>query len=470
MGEHGGSVEPFRRANGATYFRARIRLADGSRERVDVPDKYSTPAGGKTARERAELYAAALQEREDETGELMARKTARREEERKRNDETNGETCSKWFKRFNAYAKELGQTDAEKKAARWNKWIEPRIGAKPMASVTRSEIEDIRDALDVAIADWKKTGKSGGTKGAAISGKTAMNVWSCLTSSFKAATASKRRELRILEGRMNPCVGVEPPGDRESRQVRRKTFLYPREADALLACAEVPLEWREVYAIAIGTYVRPGELRVLTWADVEGESTIHVTKAWDYAEEKIKPPKTRNGVRRVPIPPTLAPLLARMRKGREASDLVVPHLSAFGEDHLARMWRRHLIAAGVTRPELHASTRTHVQSNFRSCRDSGLTWLALMGIDVAKIMRRAGHDTIQTTMGYVKLAEDLSGELGAPFGPLPASLASPKRRAKFGPSSLGHFKNIAKLVGAEGFEPTTTSTQSSCTTRLCDAP
>ena len=44
-----GNVEPLRRANGATYFRARIRLFDGSRERVNVP-----PAGVKTARERAE--------------------------------------------------------------------------------------------------------------------------------------------------------------------------------------------------------------------------------------------------------------------------------------------------------------------------------------------------------------------------------------------------------------------------------
>ena len=67
-----GCVEPRRRANGALYFLARIRLADGSRERVKVPMTYSSPAGGSTARERAELYAEARQEREDETGELLA--------------------------------------------------------------------------------------------------------------------------------------------------------------------------------------------------------------------------------------------------------------------------------------------------------------------------------------------------------------------------------------------------------------
>jgi len=71
-----GNVEPFKRADGRTYYRARIRLADKTRVRVDVPEKYSVPAGGKTAEERAELYAAAAQEREDETGQLLAKKQA----------------------------------------------------------------------------------------------------------------------------------------------------------------------------------------------------------------------------------------------------------------------------------------------------------------------------------------------------------------------------------------------------------
>ena len=63
-----GSAEPFKRADGSTYFRGRVRLADGSRERVNVPEAYSRPAGGKTARKRAELCVRAFQ-REDESGE-----------------------------------------------------------------------------------------------------------------------------------------------------------------------------------------------------------------------------------------------------------------------------------------------------------------------------------------------------------------------------------------------------------------
>jgi len=48
----------------------------------------------------------------------------------------------------------------------------------------------------------------------------------------------------------------------------------------------------------------------------------------------------------------------------------------------------------------------------------------MSGLGIDKIMRRAGHDGIQTTMGYVKQTEDLTGDLGQPFAPLPKELTS----------------------------------------------
>ena len=127
---------------------------------------------------------------------------------------------------------------------------------------------------------------------------------------------------------------------------------------ALLGCKDVTRDWREVYAVALYTYLRPGELRVLTWADVDLDAEhVSITKAWDYADEKIKPPKTSAGVRNVPVDAALLPLLTRMRADastlyegdaeRVASALVVPRLSAFGEDHLAQQFRRHLRVAKI---------------------------------------------------------------------------------------------------------------------------
>jgi hypothetical protein len=62
----------------------------------------------------------------------------------------------------------------------------------------------------------------------------------------------------------------------------------------------------------------------------------------------------------------------------------------------------------------------------------------MTGLGVDRLMRRAGHDAIQTTLGYVKLAEDLSGgELGEPFAPLPAVLRVASGTSETGSLDLG---------------------------------
>lgn len=52
----------------------------------------------------------------------------------------------------------------------------------------------------------------------------------------------------------------------------------------------------------------------------------------------------------------------------------------------------------------------------------------MSGLGVDKIMRRAGHDTVQTMMGYVKLAEDLN--LGSSDQRLNASFAKLHERSR----------------------------------------
>jgi hypothetical protein len=282
-----GSVEPRKRANGSVYFRARIRLADDSRLRVDVPEQYSKPAGGKTAKERAELYALAVQEREDEGGEqgpLLVAKRAREALEAKQRDPRNGETRTRYRERLDAYRLELGRPTLRYDRSSWSKWIAPHLGHLPIAKVTRDDVERVRDALDKEITRHKRTeGKE------RMSAKRARNVWTVVTTTFKAAMQAKRRDLRVSDD--NPCASVLPP---ERGDSRRRTFVYPTEMLALFACADVPLEWRELYALACYTYLRPGELRALTWADVDLKAgVLHISKAYDEDAKEVKAPKTR---------------------------------------------------------------------------------------------------------------------------------------------------------------------------------
>lgn len=96
-----------------------------------------------------------------------------------------------------------------------------------------------------------------------------------------------------------------------------------------------------------------------------------------------------------------------------------------------------------------------------------LTPATTTGVPIQHMQRRAGHDDMNT-MDYVEEAEDLGrGTLGEPFGPLPFDgNRSPIRS----PQNTKALETRALRVGVEGFEPPTTSTQSSCTTRLCDTP
>jgi integrase len=162
-----------------------------------------------------------------------------------------------------------------------------------------------------------------------LSGARARNVWSVLTSLMKEACTSKRRDLRVRAD--NPCTTVQPP---DKTDAKTKTFIYPMEFLKLVSCEEVPVAWRPLYAVACYLYLRPGELRALRWSDVDFDAgVVHVTKAYDEDSQITKPPKTRNGVRDVPIPAALVTLLKVMRD-RAADDGALV-LASGGADELS---------------------------------------------------------------------------------------------------------------------------------------
>lgn len=380
------------RKGGRTLWAARILLKDGTRKQIRC-------AVGAT-RESAEKDAARWQLREDTTNEQYLDK------QRKAGAPVDGESANDWHERFLDSRKGVisGIRDAR---WTWGKWISPTIGTTPMAAVTSVQIETIRDLLDTSL----KTG--------AIRAMTARNCWSILTTAFKACVGSKQRDLRVRSD--NPCTGVEAPERGESR---RKCWLYPSEVAKLLACEDVPREFRELYAVSAYLYLRPGELHELRFLDLDlTTGHVHIARAYEWEGAEVGEPKTRNGIRTIPIPATLMPLLERMRVGASDDALVVPAMQKAGKREAATILRKHLALAGVTHPRLLRDDDTFMPVGFRSFRDSGITWLALEGVDLAKIKLRAGHDDIETSMGYVKAAEDFStGGVGTPFGPLPPSL------------------------------------------------
>ena len=338
----------------------------------------------------------------------------------------DAETCAQWFDRWHA-TREKKLSSARKNQSHFTKWIEPIIGPKPIRTIDRRDIEAVVEALDAAV------------QRGATSWKSAVNSFGTLTVMCSDACGSKVAALRVRDE--NPALGVRGP-DRGVERVG--PYLYPSEFLALVSCEAVPLYRRRLYAVAVMTYARRGELAALTWSDVhmeEGYILVHRAEHYDTAE--VKSTKTKVA-KRVPIEDALRPLLLSL-KG-DPSDPVVT-MPAESE---AALLRADLKKAGCTRADLDADDETRRPCVFHDLRHTGLTWRAIRGDDALKIQRAAGHDDLETTQRYLNEAECFDIGAGRPFPALPASLLG----TSAAPSAGRIVQVLDNIASPGGFEST----------------
>jgi hypothetical protein len=202
------------------------------------------------------------------------------------------------------------------------------------------------------------------------------------------------------------------------------------------------LAWHRNLAVAVFLYMRDGELPELRWERVDLEhALVNVHHAYNRRTKQSKTTKTGNA-RRVPIHENLLPLLCAMHAESEGVGLV---LALPSERTMARSLRRWLRRAGVTRDELFEASMTRKPLTWHDARATGITWLAVAGLDATKIQRRAGHTTIETTMGCIREAESFAGEaFGPPFPPLPLGLLAGN------PSTIGAAGSAPGWTGQVG--------------------
>jgi integrase len=399
-----GYVEARRRADGSIYYRARIRLGDDSRVRVDVPDKYATPAGGKSAKERAELYAEYLQEREDRTGELLARKRAGKLGRRRRAQATGemGEWLDGWIEMRAAG----GQTSTRENRSHYETHIAVAIGSAHVRDWAADDLRRLSRYLDEQIQ--AKT----------IAWKTARNVWTTAGKMLADAVRSKNDEIRCRAD--NPIRDVEGP---HRGAERAHSYLYPSEVLAFICCALVPLVWRRAVALAIYTYARAAELRALRWEDIDLEhGSIHLHRARDRVSGEDKPTKTKIA-RRFSLEPAIVPIFKAMHEEAKRASGRAPTghvLELPSERDLSRGLKRWLLKAGVNRAELHSADATRQAIRFHDLRATGITWMAIRGDAPQAIQSRAGHTDYTTTLGYIREAETIARGFGVVFPPLPS--------------------------------------------------
>ena len=114
----------------------------------------------------------------------------------------------------------------------------------------------------------------------------------------------------------------------------------------------------------------------------------------------------------------------RPEYARDGEERVCPIVAATPEKSRAGIFREHLGKAKVDAPAFFVETPTHLMIDFRSIRDSGITWRFLAEHRAEVVQREAGHEHISTTLGYAKEVQDKRGRYGEPFPALPEDVGA----------------------------------------------
>jgi integrase len=370
------------------HWRARVTLADGSRPWIDLPRTLGRDDEAKAREKARELAVYAREHGMQRTteGALAG----------------DGETVREYAARWIAERERRGLRSVRDDRQRLNTHVMPLVGDLRVRGVTAKDARAVVAALDAKVSSG------------ALAWRTALNTWGSFSKMMGDACGSKVEALRVRDD--DPTSGVAAP-DRGTE--RSKAYLYPSELLSLVSSERVPLRWRRIYALAVYTYCRAGELEALTAGDVDLErGVLHVHRATDRETGEARETKTKHA-RRLPVEPTLRPLLAVLcREAGEGGALVrMPPR----EDGAATL-RKHLEAVGITRAELYADDATRTPITFHDLRATGITWRAVRGDEPLKIQRSAGHTDLNTTQRYIREAENLRAGFGDVFPELPRAL------------------------------------------------
>lgn len=255
--------------------------------------------------------------------------------------------------------------DYEQALKKWTRciWI------KPAKEINRSDIRNIIHSLD----------KDGRSKSFQVKIKNLINsvyIWGI--------------EENLIEGvNQSPTFGVRVTRKRE----RVPTILNIKEIKKLLRVASnLNHEWFPIWAVALYTGCRNGELFALTWDDVNLENNlIRVSKSFNRRTNTTK--DTKAGYwRNVPINEELRKILLNLKKLHPESNFVLPRLREWRLGNQAKELKKFCLGYEITPVRFH---------DLRACF---ATQLLQNKISPATVMKICGWRDLDTMARYIRLA------------------------------------------------------------------
>lgn len=150
--------------------------------------------------------------------------------------------------------------------------------------------------------------------------------------------------------------------------------------------------WYPVWAMALLTGMRSGELHALAWDAVDFESgLLYVHQNFCTREQKVGPTKGRYW-RTVPMSPQLENFLKELKLKTGGKGLVLPRFKAWDSGHQAQEIRPFCESIGVS------------SIGFHTLRACFATHLLGQGQPTSKIMKIGGWKDLKTMERYIRMA------------------------------------------------------------------
>lgn len=151
-------------------------------------------------------------------------------------------------------------------------------------------------------------------------------------------------------------------------------------------------EWYSVWAMALLTGMRNGELYALTWEDVDFENRlISLTKSYNTRTRSTKSTKSGSW-RTIPISTELEILLKELKLASKNRNHVLPRLGGWEKGMQAKILRQFCVGIGLPSIKFHT---------LRACF---ATQLIRQGIPPIQIQKICGWKDLETMQIYIRLA------------------------------------------------------------------
>lgn len=175
----------------------------------------------------------------------------------------------------------------------------------------------------------------------------------------------------------------------------KQSVLTASEAQKLLQEAKtLNHRFYFIWAMALFTGMRSGELYAIRWDDVDFEhGRVFVSRSW-CSQAGFGPTKsTRNRI--VPISESLRKLLTEIKAAQfrvaEKPEFVLPHLRDWSNGEQAKVLRGFCKLIGITPIKFH------------DLRATFITQLLMRGVPLAQVMSMVGHSQLKTTNTYLRV-------------------------------------------------------------------